>query len=333
MDYARFVAQRKPLWDRFEEQLERARGRRRDLRRELGYEDVEELALRYRQLLQDHALARSRFPGTGAAQRLARLAVQGGTLLQQGEERRSSLVRFFFVRFPRAVLAHAPLIGLAVALFLLTALLGLAIAVFEPGVAVALLGPDTVEELGRGHLWTEALTTTLPPSYSSSAIATNNMSVAMTAWAGGVALGLGSLWVVLLNGFLLGAVFGVTARFDMAGELGEFVSAHGPLELTLILVCAAAGLSIGAALLRAGDLPRSVTVPRAATEAVVVLLGCLPWFVVLGIVEAFLSPSETLHPAWKALLGIALETCFLVPVALAALRRDETREPGGAVPA
>ena len=240
-----------------------------------------------------------------------------------------SVVGFFFARFPQAVLAHGPYIAVAVGLFLLTALLGLAVAVFEPGVAVALLGPETVDELGRGHLWTEALTTTVPPSYSSSAIATNNMSVAVTAWAGGVVLGLGSLWVVLLNGFLLGAVFGVTARYDMAAELGEFVSAHGPLELSLILVCAGAGLSVGAALLRAGDLPRSVTVPRAATEAVVVLLGCLPWFVVLGIVEATLSPSETLHPAWKALLGLALETCFLVPVALATLRGPAGRPARG----
>jgi cyanate permease len=69
-----------------------------------------------------------------------------------------------------------------------------------------------------------------------------------------------------------------------------------------------------------------VTVPRAAREAVVVLLGCLPWFVVLGIVEGFLSPSPELPWVWKALLGLALEVCFLVPVALAALR-ETSAEP------
>jgi uncharacterized membrane protein SpoIIM required for sporulation len=321
VDYARFVALRRPLWDGFEEQLVRARERRS----EMSYGDVEELALRYRQLLQDHAFARSRFAGTGAAQRLARLAVEGGTLLQQEEGRRPSLARFFFGRFPAAVRGHAKQIGVALALFLVTGLLGLAVAVFEPAMAVALLGPEAVHDLQRGRLWTESLTTTVPPSYSSSRIATNNMSVAVTAWAGGVALGLGSLWVVLLNGFLLGAVFGVTARFDMATALLEFVSAHGPLEITLILVSAGAGLSIGAALLRADDLPRAVTVPRAATEAVVVLLGCLPWFLVLGVVEAFLSPSPTLHWGWKLLLGLALETCFLVPVALAGVRGGAAR--------
>lgn len=315
MDYARFVALRRPLWESFERDATAAR-RSRDL----TYSQVEELALRYRQVLQDHAWARARFPGTGAAQRLLRLAVLGGTVLQREDEGRFSLVRFFFNRFPAAVRTSMPWIGVATGLFLVTALLGWAVAVYEPGVAVALLGPATVEGLKHGHLWTESLTTTLPPSYTSSAIATNNMSVALMAWAGGALFGLGSLWVAMFNGFILGAVFGVTARFSMAAELGNFVIAHGLLELTLILVCAGAGLSIGVAILRAGDLPRSVTVPRAAREALVVLLGCLPWFLLLAIVEGVLSPSAELPFLWKAMLGLALEICFLTPIALGAIR-------------
>ena len=50
MDYARFVALRRPLWESFERDATAAR-RSRDL----TYSEVEELALRYRQVLQDHA--------------------------------------------------------------------------------------------------------------------------------------------------------------------------------------------------------------------------------------------------------------------------------------
>ena len=326
MDYARFVALRRPLWESFERDATAAR------RRDLSYAEVEELALRYRQVLHDHAWARARFPGTGAAQRLLRLAVLGGTVLQREHEERFSLVRFFFARFPAAVRTSLPWIGVATALFLLMGLLGVAVAVYEPGVAVAILGPEAIQGLRTGHLWTESLTTTVPPTFSSSAIATNNMSVALTAWAGGALFGLGSVWVAMFNGFLLGAVFGVTARFSMAAELGEFVVAHGPLEITLILVCAGAGLGIGVALLRADDLPRSVTVPRAAREALVVLLGCLPWFLLLGIVEGFLSPRPELPVLWKALLGVALEVCFLAPIALGALKDAPAAAKAGARP-
>ena len=319
MDYARFVALRRPLWDAFEADAAAAR-RARDL----SYAQIEDLALRYRQVLHDHAWARARFPGTGAAQRLLRLAVLGGTVLQREEQESFSLVRFFFHRFPAAVSVHLPWIGVALGLFLVTGLLGIAVAVYEPGVAVAMLGSERVADLHQGRLWTDSLTTTMPPSVSSSFIATNNMSVALTAWAGGVLVGLGSLWVAMFNGFMLGAVFGITARYSMAAELATFVVAHGPLELNLIIVCAGAGLGIGVAILRADELPRSVTVPRAAQEALVVLLGCLPWFVLLGIVEGFLSPDPDIPFAWKALLGVALEICFLSPLALGLI----TRAPG-----
>ena len=316
MDYARFVALRRPLWDAFEADVTDAR------HSELSYAAIEDLALRYRQVLHDHAWARARFPGTGAAQRLRRLAVLGGRVLQREEQDRFSIVRFFFQRFPAAVRASLPWIGVATALFLVAGLFGVILVVHEPGIAVAILGPANVEGLHRGRLWTESLTTTVPPAQSSSFIATNNMSVALTAWAGGALVGLGSLWVATLNGFMLGAVFGITARYSMAAELGNFVVAHGPLELTLILICAGAGLGIGVALLRADDLPRSLTVPRAAREALVVLIGCLPWFILLAIVETFLSPLPELPLVWKALLGIALEVCFLTPIALGALRQE-----------
>ena len=115
MDYARFVALRQPLWDAFEQQLGDGR-----LHKGLTYAEVEELAMRYRQVLHDHAWARARFAGTGAARRLARLAVLGGRALQQEAEQKLSLTHFFFVRFPSAVIDHLPTIGVAVLLAMMS---------------------------------------------------------------------------------------------------------------------------------------------------------------------------------------------------------------------
>jgi hypothetical protein len=42
-----------------------------------------------------------------------------------------------------------------------------------------------------------------------------------------------------------------------------------------------------------------------------VLLGCLPWFVVLAGVETWISPSPDLPLALKVTLGLALEGAFL----------------------
>lgn len=307
MDYARFVRLRRPLWDAFEAQLAPDRARRD----RSSYGDLEEMALRYRQVLHDHALAASRFPGTAAARRLQGLAVEGTRRLTGDRGERSGLLGFFARTFPRACQRQLGLLGFAVALFLFAAAWGLVLAILRPALGLNLLGPQAVRGLEEGHLWTESLVSTLPPAFASSRIATNNLSVALMAWSGGVLAGLVPLYSILLNGMLLGTVFGVTLHYSLAGALLEFIAAHGPLEITLILVCAAAGLGIGRALVAAGDRPRALALRDAGQDALAVLLGCLPWFVVLAVVEATVSPAPQLPFVLKALLGLTLEGLFL----------------------
>jgi uncharacterized membrane protein SpoIIM required for sporulation len=307
MDYARFVRLRRPVWEGFERQLAAGATRRRGQ----SYGDLEEMALLYRQVLHDHALADARFPATAAARRLQGLAVEGTRRLTGDRGGRTGLFGFFARTFPRAFQRQRGLIGLAVALFLLAAAWGLALAILRPALGVSLLGPQAVRGLEEGHLWTESLVTTVPPALASSGIATNNLSVALTAWSGGLLAGFGSLYAILLNGLMLGATLGVTLHYSMAGALLEFVAAHGPLEITLILVAAAAGLGLGRALVAAGDRPRSAALRDAGRDALAVLLGCLPWFVVLAAVETLISPAPELPVALKAALGLTLEGAFL----------------------
>jgi uncharacterized membrane protein SpoIIM required for sporulation len=200
----------------------------------------------------------------------------------------------------------------ATSLFSTALVFGAALAIVQPGAGTVLLGRGAVEEMRRGHLWTESLVSTVPPAVSSSGIATNNMSVAMAGWAGGAALGLGALYVILLNGFLLGLILATTLHYGLAGALLEFVSAHGPLEITLILTTAAAGLGMGHALVAAEDAPRSVVLARAGRDALIVLVGCLPWFLVLGVVEAIVSPAPAVPAGLKLAIGLGLETTFLL---------------------
>lgn len=306
MEYPRFVDLRRPLWEDFESGLFRIQKSKR-----LSHQELEELAFQYRQVLHDHALAQTRYPGTSAARRLRRLALEGTRWLSRDQgERLHGPVHFALYTFPNAFRRHLPMLGITTALFVLMAVFGLSMVVVRPELRGLFLPPSYLEGLKEGHLWTESLTTSVAPAVSS-AIATNNMSVALLAWAGGALAGLGALWVVLMNGFMLGAVVGVTLHYSMATPLLEFVAAHGPLEITLILTSAAAGLVVGRSLVVAEDRPRNQVVRAAARDALVILLGCLPWFLLLGVVESFISPSREYGVLFKVLLGLALEVLFL----------------------
>lgn len=306
MDYGRFVRTRQPVWDEFEGRLRAAQGGAA-----LDYDALEALAFRYRQVLHDHALAAARYPETGSARRLWTLALAGTQWLQRDRGRHIPGVWAFYTRvFPGAFRRIAGSLGIAAALFASSAVIGLSMAIVQPGMGAVFLGPDAMTGLREGRMWTDALTSTVPPAVSSSAIATNNMGVAIMAWAGGALAGLGALWVVLMNGFMLGVVIGTTLPFEMTGRLLTFVAAHGPLEITLILVSAGAGLDMGRALVASSDRPRAETARESALRALVILGGCLPFFLLLGFVEGFVSPAPDVATPLKIALGAALWVAF-----------------------
>jgi uncharacterized membrane protein SpoIIM required for sporulation len=303
MDYARFVRLRRPAWELFATHLKVAR----DEPRLVSYRALEELATEYRLVLHDHALAAARYPDTEAARRLASLALEGTHLLTlQESEREAGLFRFFARSFPAAVHRQRDLIGVACGLFVLAVVLGLLLGGVRPQLGLAFIGRDAARGLREGRLWTDSLTTTLPPALSSSRIATNNLGVALLAWSGGALAGVLPLYVILLNGLI-----SLTLHYELAGQLLTFVAAHGPLELTLILFSAAGGLGLGRALVAAGDRPRAVALAEAGRDALRLLGGCLPWFVLLGLVESIVSPATNVAVGVKVGLGLGLEALFL----------------------
>lgn len=318
MRYARFVESRREDWEALEELLRRARSR--GLSR-LAYTDVERLSLLHRRAISDFAHARSHFPGTDVERRLRSLAYEGHRLLAARREPVMRRVRAFWLEgFPAAFRAAGPRLAAAAALFLLAAALGFVMTSLQEQVAYVFLGPGLVEGLREGEIWTDTITSTTPPAVLSSGIATNNVSVAFVAWAGGVLFGLGSLWVLAMNGAMLGSVAAITWRYGLIDRLGVFIAAHAPLELFLILVAAAAGLG-----LMQGQLGRDGRrVPggfaAAGRESVRLMLGTVPWFLVLGLVEGYVSPRGDVAVGLKAVLGVVLLGLFAA-YASGALRR------------
>ncbi len=322
MDYPAFVRLRSPLWEELESRLAALEAGGHPPR----HADLEAMALAYRQVLHDHALAATRFKDTSAARRLARLAAQGTRLLHRERSHGPfSLLRFLTRTFPQTMRRQRGALGVAALLFVATTLLGFALALAVPSFAVAFIGAEKLADLEQGKLWTDDITAAIPPSLMSSLIATNNVSVALSAWAGGVIAGIGSPWVLVVNGLMLGSILAVSLHFGVAERLLTFIAAHGPLELSIIVVAAAGGLVLARGLIAAEDRPRAEVLRAAVRDAFVMLAGSLPWLAVLGVVEGYVSTDSSLPVLLKALVGVSLFTLFVMAAGnpLAA-RKEET---------
>jgi uncharacterized membrane protein SpoIIM required for sporulation len=323
MDYGRFQRLRQPIWEDLERRLQAAE------RQPPDHDGLEALALGYRQVLQDQALAGSRFPGTAVARRLKTLSLRAHRWLHQETQltARGLVARFvrFWVRtFPLTFRQYLPLFTLSLGLLLLGTLMGLLLTTVRMEVAYVFLAPEVVAALKEQRIWTDSLREA-PSPVIGSMIAANNIKVALFGWVGGALAGIGSTYVLLLNGFLLGSVLSITMRFSMEHRLLDFISAHGPLELTLIVVTAGTGLAVGRALIAAGDEPRGEALRKAGWDAFLLFLGTVPWFLLLGLVESFLSPSPDLTSGLKVAIGAALLTAFLIVAWNPFLRGVSTR--------
>jgi uncharacterized membrane protein SpoIIM required for sporulation len=300
-----FIASRQPRWAELEDLLQRSEGN--GLRR-FEAEDIERLGSGYRQVVSDLAIARRDFPDDQLTQWLNGLASRAHLRLYRAPAPAWRQVgRFFWTDFARRFRSAGGYLLLAALLLFGPALLAYLAAWLDPTLRDALVPVGMRRTMEGGHTWTD-IEPNLRPGMAT-LIFTNNIRVTFFAFAGGVLFGIGTVYVLVSNGVMLGSALGAAQFYGVAPLLVSFISPHGFLELTCIVVAGAAGLMLGDALLRPGLLLRREALARAARRAIELLLGAAPVLIIAGLIEGFISPTD-LPLGVKLAIGL-LSGCVL----------------------
>ena len=133
------------------------------------------------------------------------------------------------------------------------------------------------QTIERHQMWTESVNSMAPQA--SSAIMTNNLAVTFTVFAAGITAGIGTLYMIIWNGVLLGVISTACHQAHMSIKLWSFVAAHGSLELPAIIIAGGAGLRLAYGLLFPGIYSRRHSLAVAGSESVRLVSGscqCLP---------------------------------------------------------
>ena len=285
MNLERFVSRGQPAWTKLEGAIVAASGRPE----RLGPAGIRELGSLYRAAAADLALARRKWPGDPLTSKLEDLVSRSRPLVYATEPGREGVMTFITTTYWRRVAERPRLLLLAWSLFLIPALLAALWALNDPGAALGLVPQQfrhavapTTGDLGLAGAEQAAF---------SSVIFTNNIRVTFLAFAGGIAAGLGTAFVLIYNATFLGAVVGLAIGAGNGALFVERFTAHAVLELSCIVVASAAGMRMGAALVLPGRDSRSKALVREARNAVLIILGTAPWLVLAGLVEGFISPA------------------------------------------
>jgi uncharacterized membrane protein SpoIIM required for sporulation len=302
MTLDRFLSERTPAWDELAALVQRAR--RKPER--LGPDGVRRLGALYRAASADLALARRAFPGTPVVARLEELVPRARHLVYEAPGRRAPVVGFVRRDYWRLVAERPLLLLLSAGILFGPAALSGGWALRDPGAAAGLV-PSEYKSVTEPRSTDLGLSPSEEAAFSSE-IFTNNIQVTFIAFAGGIVFTLGTAFILLTNGILLGTVAGLAVEAGNGRTFFELVTAHGVLELSCIVVAGAAGIRMGWSVIDPGRRSRTASLVAEARAAVAIVIGTAPWLVVAGIVEGFVTPA-----------GTGLATVLTVGFALGAL--------------
>ena len=316
----RWLEKRKPQWQRLEQLVSRS-GRRGVAA--LDHDELQELGLLYRQTASDLATVREDITSRPFAAYLNQLLARAHNLIYMGRSANwGGIVRFYTQTYPRVFREAFPLVLLAAMVFTGGGIAGALVTLHDAQFAHRILGPQMIETIERREMWTHSILAIKP--MAASGIMTNNITVGFMMFAAGITAGLGTLWMLVTNGLLMGVLAVTTARAGMALQLWDFVAAHGALELPAIFIAAGAGLEIARGLLFPGVLPRKESLRQAGSRGTMLLLGELPLLVVAGVIEAFVSPTKV-PTALKFTLSATLFTALVLYLS-SGMRKAVVRE-------
>ncbi len=282
-----FVAERNASWTEFEALLDGAG----NSPAKLGAEGVRRLGTLYRATAADLALARRRFPNDPVVARLERLVQRGRRVVYHTAKRSTSFREYVSHGYWRRVRERPALLLASIAFLAVPTLLAGYWAWRAPGPASGLV-PSQYQSVTQPRQPGQDLGESVDEQSALAAqIFTNNIYVAAIAFGGGLLFGLLTVYILIQNGVLLGAVAGLAIGSGNGRPFFELVTAHGILELSCIAVAGYAGLRIASAIIDPGTRTRGEALRQEARAAVEILLGTAAWLVVAGLVEGFLTPA------------------------------------------
>lgn len=301
-----WLQQRAAHWQRLHRRLRQVNAQAR-----VDAGALRELVAGFRALGRDLALARATLPSAAITRQLESLYAQVHAVIYRTPHALwRELLQLLRVQVPARVRELRGALQAVVGLFVLSALVGGMLVWQFPELAGLFASEQMINQVQQGNLWTDGLINIVPSAWLSVSIMSNNIAVSLFAFTLGALYGLGTVYIIALNGLMLGGVFALTAHYGLAGRLFTFIIAHGVVELSIICLSGAAGVALGEALIHPGARRRAVAFQSAVGRAAQLLPVCVVFLIGAGLIEGYVSPDNSYPRAVHVLIGLGYGTLF-----------------------
>lgn len=267
----------------------------------------DEMASQFTELVNDLGYSKTFYPHskvTGYLNNLASRIYLG--IYKNRKEESSRILRFWKTELPMVAYRHRRVLLFALAVFLFFGLMAAFSAAYDQSFVRGILGDGYVEmtedNIAKGDPFgvykdEEALGMFVR-------IAVNNIRVSILTFVMGFLLSVGTLWMLLHNGVMVGAFqyFFFSKGLGWASVLVIWI--HGTLEISSIILAGAAGIIVGNSMLFPGTISRFQSLKKGAKDGLKILIGIIPILIVAALLEGFV----TRYSAMPRALSISILT-------------------------
>ncbi|MCC4212577.1 stage II sporulation protein M [Leeuwenhoekiella parthenopeia] len=304
MREAAFVRQNKDKWLRFENVL-------------LGNNNAltpDELSALYLEVTDHLSYARTFYPESKTTQYLNHLASRSHQKIYKTKRESSRrFITFFTEEFPLLMYRYQRELLLSFLVFALFCVVGAYSAATDGAYVRSIMGDAyvnmTLENIAQNdpmRVYKE-----MNEVEMFLGITVNNIKVALMAFIYGVLFSIGSLFIMMRNGVMLGSFQYFFYDKGLLWESVRTVWIHGTIEISVIVIAGAAGLVLGNGILFPGTYSRVESFKRSMKDGLKIVVSTIPFFIIAGFLEGFVT-RHTEMPDWLAITIIGLSLLLIL---------------------
>lgn len=276
-----YIKKNKDRWDRFEAFV---KGHTRL--------NADELAKFYIELTADLSYAKTFYSDSKLVPYLNKLATAAHqSIYKNKKEDKSRIPTFFKIELFEAILRSHRALRTACIIFIAAIGIGIVSTAVDSEFVNLILGDSyvnmTLDNIENGDPM--AVYKGSEANFMFIRIGSNNIRVALLAFAVGILASVFTGFILFSNGVMVGAFLYFFVQQKLFWLAFSTIFIHGALELSAIVIAGGAGFVVGNAWLFPGTYARLVGLRKGIRQGLKVIIGLIPVFVIAALLESFVT--------------------------------------------
>jgi uncharacterized membrane protein SpoIIM required for sporulation len=294
MKEAAFVKQNKARWERFEAVV-----------KDQHNAEPDQLAAFFIQITDDLSFATTKYPDSRTTKYLNALAGKLHLGIYKNKREDSNRFITFWTReVPLCLFQARKQLAYAFVIFVIAGLMGVVSTLHDDTFVRLILGDGyvnmTLENIQNGNPM--GVYGSMSQTTMFFMITWNNIMVSFRVFIYGVFASIGTGFYLFYNALMVGTFLTFFYQQNSLSHAVPVIMLHGTIELLSIVVAAAAGFVLGNSLIFPGTYSRLESFKQGAVKGLKIVVGLVPFFVIAGFIESFITRYEFMHWSLKALV-------------------------------